>query len=134
MSTSPSEPLWLTLEDVLSIQEQQLGRFGGAPGVRDINLVESAVARPQQLFYYGGESDLLTLAIRLGLGIAQNHGFVDGNKRTGVVAMLEFLVVNGYFLDLPNDTTLAALFEAAVTSKMTEEQLAEDLYPHVKQL
>lgn len=132
MNISPAEPLWLSLEDVLEIQNDQLSRFGGAAGVRDQGLIESAIARPQQLFYYGGEGDVLTLAVRLGIGIAQNHGFVDGNKRTGAVAMIEFLVVNGYYLDMPNDTTLAALFEAAVTGDMSETELAEDLFPYIQ--
>lgn len=59
---------------------------------------------------------------------------MDGNKRTGAVAMIEFLAINGYFLDMPNDTTLGALFEAAVTGRMTEEELVEDLFPYVEPL
>jgi death-on-curing protein len=66
--------------------------------------------------------------------IAENHGFVDGNKRTGAVAMIEFLAINGHFMDMPNDTTLGALFEAAVTGRMTEEELVEDLSPFVELL
>lgn len=134
MNTSPAEPLWLSLEDVLAIHQDQIERFGGADGVRDEGLVESAIARPQQLFYYGGESDMLTLAIRLGIGVAQNHGFVDGNKRAGAVAMLEFLTINGYFLNMPNDTTLAAIFEATVTGDMSETELADDLFPYIELL
>jgi death-on-curing protein len=72
--------------------------------------------------------------VRLGVGIAENHGFVDGNKRTGAVAMLEYLAINGHFLDMPNDTTLGALFEATVSGRMTEEELAEDLFPYVELL
>lgn len=131
MNISPSEPLWIELDEVLEAHQEQIARFGGSDGIKDQSLVESAVERPKALFHYGGEVDLLNLAVRLGLGIASNHGFVDGNKRTGAVAMLTFLAINGYDLDMPNDTTLGVLFEAAVAGRMTEEQLAEDLYPHV---
>jgi death on curing protein len=134
LNTSPSEPLWLDLDGVLKTHEDQIELFGGAVGVRDLALVESALARPQQLYHYNGEVDVLTLAVRLGVGIAQNHGFVDGNKRTGFVAMLEFLGINGYVLAMPGDTTPGVLFEAAVMGDITEAQLIEDLYPYVQAL
>lgn len=128
------EPLWLELDEILEIQAEQLALFGGPPGIRDIGLIESAVVRPQNMYHYEGVDDLLVLAVRLGIGISQNHGFVDGNKRTGAMAMLELLAINGYFLDMPNDTTLGALFEAAVTEKMTEEELVEDLAAFVEKI
>lgn len=134
MNTSPAEPLWLSLDDVLEIQIDQIGRFGGAEGVRDEGLIESAIVRPQQLFYYESQSDILALAVRLGVGIARNHGFVDGNKRTGAAAMIEFLIINGYYLGMADDTTLGALFEAAVAGGMSEDELADDLFPHVRVL
>lgn len=84
------------------------------------------------MLHYEAVDDLLVLAVRL--GIAKNHGFVDGNKRTGAVSMIEFLAINGYFPDMPNDTTLGAPFEAAVTERMTEEELVEDLAPYVEAL
>jgi len=70
----------------------------------------------------------------LGIGIAKNHGFVDGNKRTGASAMIEFLALNGFLLNMPNDTTLGALFEATVTERLSEEQFADDLYPYIEQM
>ena len=126
--------MWLDLDDILETHEEQIARFGGADGVRDLSLVESALARPQQLYHYEGEGDVLTLAVRLGVGLAKNHGFVDGNKRTGFVAMLEFLGINGYALAMPSDTTPGVLFEAAVTGSISEAQLADDLYPYVQPL
>lgn len=128
------EPLWLELDEVLESQAEQLALFGGPPGVRDIGLIESAIMRPQNMFHYEGVDDILVLAVRLGVGIAENHGFVDGNKRTGAVALVEFLAINGYFLDMPNDTTLGALFEATVSERMTEDELAEDLSPYIEPL
>jgi death-on-curing protein len=124
--------LWLDLDDILKTHSEQIERFGGADGVRDLSLVESALARPQQLYHYDGEGDVLSLAVRLGVGLAKNHGFVDGNKRTGFVAMLQFLGINGYVLAMQGDTTPGVLFEAAVTGAINEAQLAEDLYPYIK--
>jgi len=112
----------------------QIERFGGAEGVRDQGLIESAIARAQQLYHYGGESDILALAVRLGVGIAKNHGFIDGNKRTGASAMIEFLALNGFWLNMPNDTALGALFEATVIEHLTEQQFADDIYPYIEQI
>ena len=127
------EPLWLTLTDIKEIHTAQLARFGGPDGVRDENLVASAIARPQNMYHYDGVEGLLELAVRLGVGIAKNHGFVDGNKRTGLVALIEFLAINGYVLDYPsNDSALGVLFEAAITDRTTEEEFAETLYPYLE--
>jgi len=126
-----AEPVWLDLEAVLAIHDKQIGRFGGGSGVRDIGLIESALARPQQLFHYAGEEDVLTLAARLGIGLAMNHGFVDGNKRTGAVAMIAFLSLNGWRLEMANDETLGRWFEAVIEGRMSEEGLAEALAPHL---
>jgi death-on-curing protein len=131
LSTSPAEPLWLTLDDVLAIHEDQIARYGGSAGVRDLGLVESALHRPIQLFEYEDERDILSLAIRLGIGIARNHGFVDGNKRAGAFAMIEFLAINGAWLDMPNDLKLAELFLEALARRMSEEELVDALYPFV---
>lgn len=125
----PSEPAWLDLDEVLTINEEQVALFGGSAGVRDIGLVESALARPQQLYFYEGESDVLTLAVRLGVGLARNHGFVDGNKRTGAAAMIEFMALNGQDLVMPNDDRLGRWFEAVIEGRMSEEELAEAMFP-----
>ncbi len=128
------EPIWLELDDVLAIQAEQIALFGGPPGIRSIALIESALMRPRNMFHYEGVDDLLELAVRLGVGLAANHGFVDGNKRTGAVALIEFLAINGYFLAMPNDTTFGVLFEAAVANRMSEEELAQDLFAYVEPL
>ena len=89
------EPVWLTREVVLAVQEELLGRFGGLPGVRDEGLLDSAVNRPRQLFAYG-EPDLYALAAAVAEGIVRNHPFLDGNKRAGFMAAALFLEVNGW--------------------------------------
>ncbi|HYI64609.1 MAG TPA: type II toxin-antitoxin system death-on-curing family toxin [Allosphingosinicella sp.] len=127
----PSEPLWLDLDEVLKAHDEQVAVFGGSPGVRDMALVESALARPQQLYHYDGERDVLTFAVRLGVGLAQNHPFVDGNKRTGTVATIMFLALNGYGLVMPNDEKLGRWMEAVIEDRMSEAELADALYPFV---
>ena len=89
------EPVWLSREVVLAIQEELLGRFGGLPGVRDEGLLDSALHRPRQLFAYG-EPDLFALAAAVAEGIVRNHPFLDGNKRAGFMAAALFLEVNGW--------------------------------------
>lgn len=91
---------WLTLDVILAIHEEQLAEHGGGEGLRDQGLLESALARPQNLAAYG-EPDLPALAAALGYGLARNHPFVDGNKRTAFVAVETFLGLNG--LDLIAD-------------------------------
>jgi death-on-curing protein len=127
----PSEPRWLGFDEVLTIHRKQIARFAGSDGVRDDGLIESALARPRQLFHYEGERDLLALAARLGVGLARNHGFVDGNKRTGAVAMAALLALNGHDLRMPNDERLAAWFEAVIEGRTGEDALADALYPFV---
>lgn len=131
MPTSLVEPVWLSLDDVLAIHEDQIRLYGGPGGIRDRGLIASAIHRPVQLYEYGGERDLLTLAVRLGIGIAENHGFVDGNKRAGAFSMIEFLAVNGAWLDMPNDTRLARLFLLTLGRRMSEEDLGDALYRHL---
>jgi death on curing protein len=90
-----TEPLWLELSDVHGIHTVQLARFSGGDGVRDEDLIASALARPINMYHYENVIDLLALAVRLGLGIAKAHGYVDGNKRTGLASLIEFLAING---------------------------------------
>lgn len=79
---------------MLAVHEEQLAEHGGAPGTRDAGLFESALARPQQLAHYG-QPDWADLAAAYGYGIARNHPFIDGNKRTAFVAVELFMHLNG---------------------------------------
>lgn len=89
-----SEPLWLDLEALLVLHAEQLAEHGGAEGVRDQGLLESALARPRNAFAYG-ERDLIALGALYAAGVVRNHPFVDGNKRAGFLAAYAFLFVNG---------------------------------------
>lgn len=92
------EPVWLRKELVLVVHRRQVLQHGGAPGIRNEGLLESAMARPRQIFAYEPEADIARLAAAYAWSIAQNHPFVDGNKRTALVACRVFLRLNGYDL------------------------------------
>jgi death-on-curing protein len=89
-----NEPIWLELQAVQVLHDEQLAEHGGSPGVRDAGLLESALARPRNAWSYG-EQDLVALAALYAAGIMRNHPFVDGNKRAGFLAAYAFLDVNG---------------------------------------
>ena len=94
------EPIWLPSGLVLAIHERQLAEHGGQAGTRDIHLLESALARPQQLFCCGDPPpDLCDLAAEYAYGLSKNHPFLDGNKRTAFVAYRVFLKWNGLELN-----------------------------------
>lgn len=95
-----SEPVWLTTRVARAIHDRQIRRHGGGQGTRDLGLLESALARPVNAWSYG-ETDLCALAGLLAEGIARNHPFVDGNKRTALVAAALFLELNGRRLTAP---------------------------------
>jgi death-on-curing protein len=89
-----TEPTWLSVELVIAIHERQLKEFGGPGGLRDLGALESALGRPKNIWGYEG-GDLADLAAAYGFGIARNHPFVDGNKRTALVSVVAFLGLNG---------------------------------------
>ena len=95
-----SEPEWLDTTIVLDVHAEQLALFGGADGIRDLGLLESALGRPLNKFAYG-ETDLAALAAAYAFGIARNHPFVDGNKRSRFASMIVFLGLNGIDFDVP---------------------------------
>ncbi len=88
-------PIWVERASVLLLHDESLTIHGGASGVRDMGLLESALARPQNLHAYG-EGDAAALAAAYAFGIIRNHPFIDGNKRTGFLAAALFLEANGY--------------------------------------
>jgi death-on-curing protein len=89
------EPYWLTREEGLALQEMMLSQYGGSEGLRDENMLESALAKPRQLFAYG-KPTLSDLAASYVFGVVKNHPFIDGNKRTGFMLGAGFLERNGY--------------------------------------
>jgi len=127
-----SEPEWLDLDIVLDFHAEQLALFGGPDGIRDLGLLESALARPVNKFAYG-EIGFAVLAAAYGFGIAQNHPFIDGNKRTALASVIVFLGLNGLRLDAPGDETTAVVLSLAA-GEITEDVFASWIAEHVRAL
>lgn len=94
------DPIWISTEFVHFLHSDQIAQYGGLEGVQDGGLLEASLARPKHLYAYGSP-DTFDLAAAYGFGIARNHPFSDGNKRTALMVMYSFLKVNGYCLDAP---------------------------------
>ena len=97
MTGPPERWVWIEANLIHAVHDEQLAEHGGPTGVRDDHLLQSALARPKQLANYGSP-DAADLAASYGYGISRNHPFIDGNKRTGFVAMELFLALNGFEL------------------------------------
>ena len=116
--------IWLEKQFVLAIHSRQLAEHGGSEGVRDNGLLESALARPQQLYAYGDPApDLADLAASLAFGLARNHAFVDGNKRTAAVCCETFVELNGGNLEA-DDLDLYVQYLALAEGKLPERDFA----------
>ena len=121
--------VWIDRAVILAVHDEQLAEHGGSSGLRDTGLLESALARPQQLAAYG-EPDLAAIAASYGLGLAKNHPFIDGNKRTAFVAVELCLVLNGSELTADDvDCTLTMLALAA--GDLDEAAFAEWIRRHI---
>lgn len=127
-----SEPEWLDLNVVLDFHAEQLALFGGADGLRDLGLLESALARPVNKFAYG-ETNIAALAAAYGFGIARNHPFIDGNKRTSLASIIVFLGLNRLDLDAPPEEATAMILGLAA-GEIAEDTLARWIADHVKPL
>jgi len=104
------DPVWIDERDALALHDRLLALDGGAAGVRNLGLLQSALARPQQLHAYGDAPDTIDMAAAYTVGIVRNHPFVDGNKRTAFVVGVLFLEINGHrFTATEEDATQAVL-------------------------
>ena len=117
------EPIWLSKAIVLALQEEQLAEHGGRTGVRDEGLLDSALDRPKNRFLHG-EADICDFAAAYAYGLAKNHAFVDGNKRTSLVVSETFLNLNGYELRATDEDVLMAWL-ALADGTMSEAELIE---------
>lgn len=118
------EPEWVAEQTVLNYHREQLAEHGGGDGVRDMGLLQSALARPQSYFHYNQITSLARLAACYGYGIAKNHAFVDGNKRTAYVVMRAFLIINGFDIRATAEEKYLTIYDLAA-GHLTENQLAE---------
>ncbi len=119
-----NEPVWVNLEEALVVHEMQLAEHGGSEGVRDRGLLESALARPMNLFAYSPDTTLFSLAAAYAVGIIKNHPFIDGNKRTGLVVALGFLELNGFEI-IANQAETYLTFLTLAAGEIGEEDLTK---------
>ncbi len=126
-----AEPLWVRNDVVSAIHQRQLAEHGGDPGVRDVGLLDSALAKPRNLLAYSDEQpDLAGLAASYAFGLTRNHPFVDGNKRTAFVVCRTFLILNDRDINAaPQDRYVTFLNLAE--GRVSEEQLGEWIRDHM---
>lgn len=126
-----TEPIWITREIMLAIQASLIARFGGLGGIRDEGLLDSALARPQQLHHYGNPKPV-EMAAAYAEGIVKNHPFLDGNKRAGFMAAYTFLAANGLQLIAPEEEAVLqtlALAAGAIGADEYAEWLSTSIQP-----
>jgi len=122
-------PVWVARQALELLHSESIAEHGGADGLRDEGLLESALARPQNLHAYEGVTDVARLAASYCFGLAKNHAFVDGNKRAAFIAAGLFLRLNGWRLKA--DQAQATLIILSVASgAMDEEELAAWIRQH----
>ncbi|HLV07572.1 MAG TPA: type II toxin-antitoxin system death-on-curing family toxin [Croceibacterium sp.] len=121
--------IWIAAEVALAAHAEQLAEHGGGEGVRDMGLFESAMARPRNLAQYA-EPDAAALAAAYAFGLARNHPFVDGNKRTAAVVSETFLVINGFVLGA-TDAEVVVVFESLAAGELSEDELADWFREHI---
>lgn len=126
--TERTEPRWLSEQIALALHDRQLAEHGGPSGVRDPGALQSALTRPINRWNYG-EDDPYFLAAAYAFGIARNHPFVDGNKRTAWVAARLFLRKNGFVLEYSEPDAIATVI-ALAAGNISEEHLAEWFREH----
>ena len=121
--------VWIATEVALAAHAEELAEHGGGDGIRDAGMLDSAMARPQNLAQYG-DPDAAALAAAYAFGIARNHPFTDGNKRTAAVVSETFLMLNGYALGA-TDAELVVAFVALAAGELSEDELADWFRQHL---
>lgn len=128
------EPIWVNKKVAIAMHDRQLAEHGGGTGVRDEGMLESALARAQNLFLYGdGNIDWAALAAAYAYGIASNHPFVDGNKRTALVASITFLFVNEIPFEATQEEAYLTILKLAA-GELSEQELADWYRQHIKEV
>ena len=121
--------VWIATEVALAAHAEQLAEHGGGDGIRDAGMLDSAMSRPQNLAQYG-DPDAAALAAAYAFGIARNHPFTDGNKRTAAVVSETFLMLNGYALGA-TDAEVVVAFVALAAGELGEDELADWFRQHL---
>lgn len=124
-----NEPRWLSQSVVLTIHADQIRSHGGSLGLRDRGLLQSALDRPRNRFHYEPDSGLFSLAAAYGFALANNHPFIDGNKRVAFQAMYVFLGLNGFRIEAPEEAVVSVMLSVA-SGEFDEERLVSWLEAH----
>ena len=122
--------IWIEQRMIMAVHDEQLAEHGGGSGLRDEGLLESALMRPQNIFAYNEKADICTLAAAYAFGLAKNHPFIDGNKRTAAVAMELFIELNGNRLTSSNADGVIMMLKLA-GGEMSEDELVTWLRENV---
>jgi death-on-curing protein len=125
-------PVWVLRETVLTLHEQSLAEFGGAAGIRDEGLLDSALAKPENLLAYG-KPTVFDLAASYGFGLVKNHPFIDGNKRAGFIVAVLFLELNGYRFQA-TEAEAAVRTLALAAGELSEKEFAAWLKANAKKV
>lgn len=107
------EPIWIDEGEAIAIHDRQLAEHGGDEGLRDQGTLQSAMARPLNAYHYAQEVSLSKLAACYAYGLAKNHAFIDGNKRTAWVVARTFLILNGYGITASKEEKYKAMYKLA---------------------
>jgi len=119
-----SEPVWISQRAIHAIHDRQISEHGGLPGVRDEGLLQSALSRPENLYFYGDpKPDISVMAAAYGFCISKNHPFNDANKRTALIAIRLFLKLNGFDLTATGPEKFTMIVELA-SSHIDESDLS----------
>lgn len=124
MTPKKEEPIWLTVIQIKMLHAESLKNFGGSPGLRDEGLLESAAARARNKWSYDQAKSIFILAASYGFGLAKNHPFIDGNKRTALLSIRAFLFRNGYCFT-PEEVETVTVMEGVADGTVDETLLSE---------
>ncbi|MEQ9814381.1 MAG: type II toxin-antitoxin system death-on-curing family toxin [Azospirillaceae bacterium] len=124
---------WLSRAIIMALHHESIARYGGADGIRDEGLLESALGRPLNLSAYDPEASIFDLAAYYCAGVVKNHPFVDGNKRTGLLAARTFLTLNGIDFE-PDDAETVVMIEGLAAGTYDEDTIARWLESNSAQL
>ena len=128
---SSKQLAWIDARDVIALHTRLLEQHGGFPGLRDRALLESALARPRQHYSYSENADIIQMASLYAAGIIRNHPFMDGNKRTGFIAGILFLELNGFEFVAAEEDVIATVF-ALAAGELDEAGYADWLRSNTK--
>ena len=121
---SAGSPLFLTVELALQVHDEMIRAYGGSHGIRDLGLIESAIAQGQNVFNYGG-ADLFGIAASYAYHLAESQAFIDGNKRTGAAAALSFLHINGIDIGRMDSEVVYKMMIQIATKELSKTGLAD---------